>query len=94
MHVDVLTRVFSIQAIVLICVLFADVVLDVITLFRAQTPWPTWGLVLRVIYGIAYIALFLVYVGLGGPFPRGYTYWGLSVDMAAPVVYILLCVQG
>ncbi|KAK4153479.1 hypothetical protein C8A00DRAFT_15298 [Chaetomidium leptoderma] len=84
----------SIQAVVLICVLFADIILDVITLFRAHAPWPTWGLVLRFVCGLAYIALFLVYVGLGGPFPKGYTYWGLSVDLAAPVVYTLLCVEG
>ncbi len=64
------------------------------TVFRAQKPWPTWGLVLRFIYGFVYITLFLVYVGLGSAFPEGYTYWGLSPHMAAPVVYILLCVEA
>lgn len=49
---------------------------------------------MRLLCGLAYIALFLVYVGMGGPFPEGYTYWGVSTSFAAPVVYILLCVEG
>lgn len=53
-----------------------------------------WGLGLRLFCGLSYIALFLVYVGMGGPFPEGYTYWGVSTRFAAPVVYILLCVEG
>ncbi|KAK4125568.1 hypothetical protein N657DRAFT_270687 [Parathielavia appendiculata] len=84
----------SIQAIVLFCVVFTDVVLDLVTLFRAQKPWPTWGLVLRCLCGFAYMVLFLVYVGLGGPFPDGYTYWGLPMHAAAPLLYILLSVEG
>ena len=64
------------------------------TVFGAQRPWPTWGLVLRFICGFIYITLFLVYVGLGSAFPEGYTYWGLPPHMAAPVVYILLCVEA
>jgi membrane-bound metal-dependent hydrolase YbcI (DUF457 family) len=84
----------SIQGIVLLCVLFADVLLDAFTLFQAQKPWPIWGLVLRFICGIAYITFFLVYVGLGGPFPAGYTYWGLPIEFAAPVLYILLSFEG
>jgi len=75
-------------------VLAADVILDVITLLRARSSWPMWGLVLRLLCGLAYIALFLVYVGMGGPFPEGYTYWGVSTSFAAPVVYILLCIEG
>lgn len=85
---------YSIQAIILIALLGADIILDVICLFRAQKPWPTWGLVVRSICGIGYVAVFLVYVGLGRPFPEGYTYWKLSPDLSAPVVYILLCVIG
>ncbi|KAK4103438.1 hypothetical protein N658DRAFT_421236 [Parathielavia hyrcaniae] len=84
----------SIQAIVLFCVLSADIALDIVTLFRVQTPWPTWGLALRSICGIAYIVLFLVYVGLGGPFPAEYTYWGLPTHSAAPVLYFLLSIEG
>ena len=82
----------SIQAVILVCVLFADVMLDVITAVRAHHAWPTWGLVVRFVCGFAYITLFLIYVGLGDAFPRGYTYWGLPPHLAAPVVYILLCV--
>lgn len=84
----------SIQAIILIVLLGTDVILDVGSLFRVQKPWPTWRLVIRSICGIGYIALFLVYVGLGSPFPEGYTYWGLGHEFAAPLVYILLCVTG
>ncbi|SPQ20157.1 9a6bcd60-0d52-4b5c-8ab5-f1ecde53fb23 [Thermothielavioides terrestris] len=84
----------SIQAIILICLLFFDVVLDVVTLFRAQRRWPTWVLALRFGIGIAYIVLFLLYVGLGGVFPNGYTYWGVPVDSSATPVYVLLCVEG
>jgi hypothetical protein len=84
----------SIQAITLIVLLGADVILDVISLFRAQKQWPTWGLVIRSVCGIGYFALFLVYVGLGSPFPEGYTYWGVGHEFAALVVYILLCVTG
>ncbi|KAK3897642.1 hypothetical protein C8A05DRAFT_19630 [Staphylotrichum tortipilum] len=84
----------SIEAVILICVLSADVLLDAVTLLRARSPWPSWGWVLRLLCGLAYIALFLVYVGMGGPFPKGYTYWGVSTRFAAPVVYMLLCVEG
>jgi hypothetical protein len=84
----------SIEAIILICFLFADVVLDAVTIFRAKKPWATWGLGLRFTCGIAYIAIFLVYIGLGNPFPQNYTYWGLPTRFAALVVYILLCVEG
>ena len=84
----------SIEAIILICFLFADVALDVVTIVRAKKPWPTWGLGIRFTCGIAYIALFLVYIGLGDPFPQDYTYWGLPTRFAALVVYILLCVEG
>ncbi|KAK4134053.1 hypothetical protein BT67DRAFT_434205 [Trichocladium antarcticum] len=84
----------SIQAIILIFFLFLDVILDIIVLSQARTPWPTWGLVLRFGCGLTYITHFLLYVGLGGVFPAGYTYWGLSTSLAEPLVYILLCVAG
>ncbi|KAH6856337.1 hypothetical protein B0I37DRAFT_73886 [Chaetomium sp. MPI-CAGE-AT-0009] len=84
----------SIEAIILICFLCTDVALDAMTFFRAKKPWPTWGLGLRCTCGIAYFALFLIYIGLGDPFPQNYTYWGLPTRFAALVVYILLCVEG
>jgi hypothetical protein len=84
----------SIQAIILIFFLFTDVILDIIVLFTVQKPWATWGLVLRFGCGITYITHFLLYVGLGGVFPEGYTYWGLTTSSAELVVYILLCVEG
>ncbi|KAK4237452.1 hypothetical protein C8A03DRAFT_44707 [Achaetomium macrosporum] len=84
----------SINAVILICFLVVDIALDVITLFRAHRPWPTWGLVLRLVCGIVYIVLCLVYVGLGGVFPDRHTYWGLYADPAGIMVYVLLCVEG
>lgn len=84
----------SIQAILLICFLSFDVLLDVFTLLRAQAPWPTWGLALRCVCGTAYIVLSLVSVGLGGVFPQGHTYWGMSADSASTAVYVLLCAEG
>lgn len=83
-----------IQATILFVFLFVDVLLDVVTLVRVQKPWLKWGLWLRFACGIAYIALYLVYVGLGNPFPEGYTYWALPVSAAAPVMYLLLCITG
>ncbi|KAL2200757.1 hypothetical protein P885DRAFT_28012 [Corynascus similis CBS 632.67] len=84
----------GVQAIILICILFADVVLDVITLLRVQKSWPALGLGLRFACGVAYIALFLIYVGMGGPFPKGHSYWSLSSSSASLLVYIILCTEG
>ncbi|KAL2256842.1 hypothetical protein VTK26DRAFT_1036 [Humicola hyalothermophila] len=84
----------GIQAIVLIIVLGLDAILDVVVLVSVRSVWPAWGVGLRSACGIAYFALFLVYVGLGGVFPRSYTYWGLSADAAKLPVYVLLCVLG
>lgn len=71
-----------------------DVTLDLVVLLRVHKPWPTWGLGFRFACGITYVVHFLLYVGLGGAFPEGYTYWGLRADFAGPLVYILLCVSG
>ncbi|KAL2172914.1 hypothetical protein VTG60DRAFT_92 [Thermothelomyces hinnuleus] len=84
----------GVQAILLICFLFADIVLDVVTLLRAQKPWSKLGLGLRFACGIAYITVFLIYIGLGRPFPSGHTYWGMSSGSAALLVYVILCVEG
>ncbi|KAK4146067.1 uncharacterized protein C8A04DRAFT_26229 [Dichotomopilus funicola] len=91
---DQMGSYMGIQAIILIVFLFVDVLLDVVTLIRVQKHWLKWGLWLRFTCGIAYFALFLTYVGLGNPFPEGYTYWALPVSAAAPVVYLLLCITG
>ncbi|KAL2164767.1 hypothetical protein VTH06DRAFT_62 [Thermothelomyces fergusii] len=84
----------GVQAIILICFFFADAVLDAVTLLRVQKPWSKLGLGLRFACGIAYITNFLVYVGLGQPFPRGHTYWGMSSSSAELLVYVVLCVEG
>jgi hypothetical protein len=56
--------------------------------------WPGWALLLRLFFGMAYLATFMAYVGVGRVFPSGYTYWGLPVGFAGPVVYLFLWLLG
>ncbi|KAK0662024.1 hypothetical protein QBC41DRAFT_382385 [Cercophora samala] len=82
---------FSSPGITLLSILYLDAILNIITCFRVRSPWPTWRLSLRCLFGAGYIILFFVYIGLGNKvFPGGYTYWNVPVNMATPVVYIFL----
>lgn len=84
----------SIQAVILIFFLGVDVILDIFVSVRARNPWPVWGLVTRSVCGTAYIAIFFVYVGLGGMFPSGHSYWRLSAGSAGVLASVLLCATG
>jgi polyferredoxin len=71
-----------------------DSCLDTYILSRTRTRWPIWGLAIRLVFGIAYFALFFTYLGLGKPFPQGQTYWNLSADGAAIFIYVFLVLLG
>ncbi|CAK7213681.1 hypothetical protein SBRCBS47491_001887 [Sporothrix bragantina] len=91
-------------AIALIILLAGDIVLDFLTVVRlvrvhlARTPtWPshpTIAIVVRLALGLGYLTLFMVYVGMGNVFPRGYTFWGLTRALSGPVVYLFLWMLG
>ncbi|KAK3390774.1 hypothetical protein B0H63DRAFT_539234 [Podospora didyma] len=86
----------SSQAVALLVLLGLDICLDIFSLLRQplHAPWPCWALLLRLIYGIGYLTLFMVYIGIGRVFPAGYTYWSIRPDWAGPAVYFLLWVLG
>lgn len=84
----------SAQAIALLTFLSFDTTLDVISLIRLHTPWPTWALLLRVLCGVSYIALFFAYVARDHVFPPGFTFWAMPPGVAGPLVYGFLWVLG
>ena len=51
-------------------------------------------MVLRLLCGVGYIAIFLVYIGLHGAFPPDFTYWGMDSLHAGPVLYSFLWILG
>lgn len=61
---------------------------------RAKRKWQAWALVLRLLAGLGYVAMFLVYVGFREVFPHGYSYWGMGSGFSDPVVYLFLWVIG
>ncbi|KAK3366500.1 hypothetical protein B0H63DRAFT_490464 [Podospora didyma] len=84
------------QAVALLVLLGLDTYLDIFSLLRRplHAPEPCWAILLRLVYGIGYLTLFMVYVGIGRVFPAGYTYWSIRPDWAGPAVYFLLWVLG
>ncbi|KAK0743641.1 hypothetical protein B0T18DRAFT_392381 [Schizothecium vesticola] len=84
----------SAQAIALLVFLGLDTTLDVISLIRLHTPWPTWALLLRVLSGLAYLSLFLAYVARDHVFPPGFTFWAMPPGVAGPLVYGFLWLLG
>lgn len=71
-----------------------DTLLDILSLARLYRAWPCWALRLRLANGVAYIALFMGYVGHGRVFPAGFTYWAMTPGYAGPVVYMFLWLLG
>lgn len=84
----------SAQAIALLSFLSLDTTLDVISLIRLHTPWSTWALLLRVVCGLSYLALFLAYVARDHVFPPGFTFWAMPPGVAGPLVYGFLWLLG
>ncbi|KAK3323703.1 hypothetical protein B0T19DRAFT_212079 [Cercophora scortea] len=87
-------RYMSPLAIALLVLLALDTLLDVACLIRLNRPWPSWALLLRLVLGIGYLAVFMVYVGFGHVFPFGFTYWAMKPGYAGPVVYLFLWLLG
>ncbi|KAK0715133.1 hypothetical protein B0H67DRAFT_683442 [Lasiosphaeris hirsuta] len=81
-------------AVALLAMLGLDTLLDITSLIRLQKQWPSWTLLLRLIYGIGYIILFMIYVAHGQVFPSGFTFWGMASGFAGPVVYLFLWLLG
>lgn len=71
-----------------------DISLDIYSIGRAKKKWQALALLLRLLAGLGYIAMFLVYVGFREVFPHGYSYWGMGSGFSDPVVYIFLWVIG
>lgn len=71
-----------------------DIFLDIYSVGRAKKKWQALALLLRLLAGLGYIAMFLVYVGFREVFPHGYSYWGMGSGFSDPVVYIFLWVIG
>lgn len=82
------------QAIAVLIILSFDIILDLATLIQPRQPHSGWSLLLRVIFGIGYLAVFMAYIGLGRVFPGGYSYWGLPSGYAWPIVYLFLWLIG
>ncbi|OAA59096.1 hypothetical protein SPI_06298 [Niveomyces insectorum RCEF 264] len=82
------------QAVTLIALLSFDILLDQYTIWRIACDHPGWALLVRLALGIGYLALFMVYVGMGSVFPRRYAFWGLTPGFSGPVVYLFLWMIG
>lgn len=82
------------QAVALLAFLGVDTLLDILSLVRLHKPWPTWALLLRLMNGVVYIIMFLIYVAHGRVFPAGFTFWAMAPGFAGPVVYIFLWLLG
>lgn len=81
-------------AIALTILVATDISLDIYSVARAKKKWQSLALVARLLVGLGYIAMFLVYVGFREVFPRGYAYWGMTSGFSDPIVYLLLWVIG
>ena len=81
-------------AILLIILLALDTILDFQSIARYDKMWRGWALAGRTVIATGYAAVFAAYVATGGAFPEGYVYWGLGVEYAGPLVYVLLWVLG
>lgn len=71
-----------------------DTILDFQSIARYDKMWHGWALAARTIIATGYAAVFAAYVATGGAFPEGYVYWGLGVEYAGALVYVLLWVLG
>jgi hypothetical protein len=90
----VFPRGYRPPAIALTSLVATDISLDIYAVSRAKTKWQALALILRLLCGLGYIAMFLVYVGFREVFPQGYSYWGMSSGFSDPVVYLFLWVIG
>ncbi|KAK0627533.1 hypothetical protein B0T14DRAFT_493607 [Immersiella caudata] len=84
----------SAQAVALLVFLGVDTLLDIVSLVRLHKPQTLWALLLRLVSGVTYIILFMVYVANGRVFEQGYSFWAMSPSYAGPVVYIFLWLLG
>ncbi len=82
------------QAVTLAVLLSLDGLLDGFAFVCIRVRRPGWALILRLVFGIGYLAVFMAYVGLGRVFPNGYAYWGMAPSFSGPVVYIFLWLIG
>lgn len=71
-----------------------DILLDFQSIGRYDKMWKGWTLASRVVVAVGYAAIFAAYVAMGSAFTEEYTYWGLSKEYAAPLVYVFLWVLG
>lgn len=81
-------------AVLLIILLALDIILDFQSIARYDKMWRGWALAGRTVIATGYTAVFAAYVATGGAFPEGYEYWGLGVEYAGALVYVLLWVLG
>jgi len=86
--------VYRPQAISLVVLVALDILLDLAALAHVSRPRRGWPLLLRLLLGIGYLAIFMTYVGLGRVFPWGFSYWGIAPGFAGPVVYLFLWLIG
>lgn len=86
--------VLSAPAVFLIVLLGLDILLDFQSIGRYDKMWKGWTLLLRLTFGVGYTSTFMAYIALGRAFPEEYSYWGLTVQYATPMVYILLWILG
>ncbi|KLU84679.1 hypothetical protein MAPG_03718 [Magnaporthiopsis poae ATCC 64411] len=79
-------RAMSPEAVALVIVLSLDALFDLRALALCRTPWPGWALVSRLLLGLAYLAIFMAYIGVGrSVFPFDFSYWGMSPGYGAPL---------
>ena len=71
-----------------------DIMLDFQSIGRYDKMWKGWALAGRIFVAVGYAAVFTAQVAMGGAFPEEYTYWGLSKEYSAPLVYVFLWVLG
>lgn len=77
-------------AIALTILVATDISLDIYSVARVKKKWQALALIARLILGLGYVAMFLVFVGFREVFPLGYAYWGITSEFSEPVVYLLL----
>ncbi|KAF4855871.1 hypothetical protein CGCSCA4_v000846 [Colletotrichum siamense] len=78
-------------AVALIIMLSTDILLDARSIVHAHDPWPGWALLLRLALGLGFIAVFAVYIALGGDvFAPDFEYWGMSDAYGRVLAYMFL----
>ncbi|KAF9873775.1 hypothetical protein CkaCkLH20_08885 [Colletotrichum karsti] len=78
-------------AVALIIMLSTDILLDARSIVHAHDPWPGWALILRLVLGLGYIAVFAVYIAFGGDvFAPDFEYWGMSDSYGRVLAYMFL----